>query len=90
MITKLDGFPIYQIPEPIVQTATSDRFCYGRYWYNGHSKGGALYFGVAMGATRISGFWSARCGDEIGYGVLAQVHIGLDEPYCLAVCSYGA
>lgn len=49
MITKFDDFPIHQTPDPIVQSATSDRFTYDRYWYNGHSRDGSIYFGIAMG-----------------------------------------
>lgn len=49
MITQLDDYPIHQSPEPIAHTATSDRFTYDRYWYNGHSQDGRVYFGIGMG-----------------------------------------
>lgn len=49
MITQFDDYPIHQSPEPIAHTATSDRFTYDRYWYNGHSQDGEVYFGIAMG-----------------------------------------
>ncbi|TGD73293.1 hypothetical protein E4634_09655 [Mangrovimicrobium sediminis] len=49
MITRFDDFPIHQTVDPIAYTATSDRFTYDRYWYNGHSRDGAVYFAVALG-----------------------------------------
>ncbi len=49
MITKLDDYPIHQTPEPVAHTASSDRFTYDRFWYNGHAKDSSFYFGVAMG-----------------------------------------
>ncbi len=49
MITSLDDFPIHQTVDPIAFTASSDRYTYDRYWYNGHSRDGDVYFGVAMG-----------------------------------------
>lgn len=47
-ITKLDDYPIHQTNDPVAYTAASDRFTYDRFWYNGHDKEGAFYFGVGM------------------------------------------
>ncbi|MFV8817896.1 hypothetical protein [Haliea sp. E17] len=49
MITQFDDYPIHQTPEPLAATATSDRFTYDRYWYNGYSGDGSVFFGVALG-----------------------------------------
>ena len=48
MISKLDDYPIHQTVEPVAQTATSDRFTYDRFWYNGHAKDSAFYFGIGL------------------------------------------
>jgi len=48
MLSKLDDYPVHQTAEPIAQTASSDRCHYDRYWYNGHTQNGDLYFGIAM------------------------------------------
>ena len=48
MITKLDDYPIHQIPEPIAYTASSDRFHYNRYWYNGHDRDAGFYLGIGL------------------------------------------
>ncbi len=48
MLSKFDDYAIHQTSQPIVHTASSDRFTYDRYWYNGHAKDGSFYFGVAL------------------------------------------
>jgi len=48
MLSKFDDYPIHQTAEPVLHTASSDRFVYDRYWYNGHAQDGSFYFGVAM------------------------------------------
>jgi hypothetical protein len=49
MLSKYDDFPIHQTSEPILHPATGDRNFYGRYWFNGFSKDGALFFALALG-----------------------------------------
>ncbi|MEQ9586489.1 MAG: hypothetical protein RJS97_00710 [Parvibaculaceae bacterium] len=49
MLNKLDDFLIHQTPEPIAHPATSDRNFYDRFWFNGYSRDGSYYFGIAMG-----------------------------------------
>ncbi|MEH6636326.1 MAG: hypothetical protein V7700_12440 [Halioglobus sp.] len=48
MLSKFDDYPIHQTAEPLFHTASSDRFIYDRYWYNGHAHDGSFYFGVGM------------------------------------------
>ena len=48
MLTRFDDYPIHQTPEPLAYPASSDRNVYGRYWFNGFSQGGELYFGIAF------------------------------------------
>ncbi len=49
MITQFDDYPIHQTPEPIAYSSTSDRFTYDRYWYNGYTGDGSVFFGVGLG-----------------------------------------
>ncbi len=49
MLSKHDDFPIHQTAEPILHPATADRNFYGRYWFNGFSKDGGLFFALALG-----------------------------------------
>jgi hypothetical protein len=48
MLTRFDDYPIHQTPEPLYYPASSERNVYGRYWFNGFSKGGEFYFGIAF------------------------------------------
>ena len=48
MLTKGDDFPIHQTPEPIAY-AGSDRNFYDRYFFNGYSTDGEVFFGAAHG-----------------------------------------
>lgn len=48
MLTKGDDFPIHQTSEPIAYSGT-DRNFYDRYWFNGYSPDGRVFFAVAFG-----------------------------------------
>jgi hypothetical protein len=48
MLSRFDDYPIHQTAEPVFHTASSDRFHYDRFWYNGHARDGSFYFGVGM------------------------------------------
>lgn len=49
MLTRFDDYPLHPTPEPIAHPASNDRNVYDRYWFNGFSADGSLYFGVALG-----------------------------------------
>jgi hypothetical protein len=49
VLTSYDDFPIHQSSVPIAHTSTADVNHYDRYFFNGYSKTGDLYFGAAMG-----------------------------------------
>ncbi len=49
MITPADDYPIHQTSEPIAYVGTSDRNYYDRYFFNGYSRDGEVYFAAAMG-----------------------------------------
>ena len=49
MLTRFDDYPIHQTPEPVAQPFAGDRNFYDRYFFNGYSKEGDLFFGAAMG-----------------------------------------
>ncbi|MGE5595720.1 MAG: hypothetical protein ACM3S1_06740 [Hyphomicrobiales bacterium] len=50
MLTAADDFLIHQTPYTIDTVATTDRNFYDRYFFNGYSRDGEVYFAVAMGA----------------------------------------
>ena len=43
MLTPFDDYPIHQTPEPVAYAGT-DRNFYDRYFFNGYSPDGAVYF----------------------------------------------
>jgi hypothetical protein len=48
MLTKADDFPVHQLPEPIATSGT-DRNFYDRYFFNGYTMDGRVFFAVALG-----------------------------------------
>ncbi len=49
MLNRLDDYPIHQTPEPIAHTAGSHPNFYDRYFFNGYTRDGSLFFGAALG-----------------------------------------
>ncbi len=49
MLTRLDDYPLHQTAEPIAQPATGDRNFYDRYFFNGYTRAGNLFFAAALG-----------------------------------------
>lgn len=49
VLTSYDDFPIHQASVPVAHSATGDLNQYDRYFFNGYSRDGSLYFGAAMG-----------------------------------------
>ncbi len=49
MLTRLDDYPLHQTAEPIAQPSTGDRNFYDRYFFNGYSEAGDLFFAGALG-----------------------------------------
>lgn len=48
MLTKADDFPIHQTADPIAYAGT-DRNFYDRYFFNGYSPDGSVFFAAALG-----------------------------------------
>ena len=48
MLTKGDEYPIHQTPEPVA-VAGSDRNFYDRFFFNGYSRDGSIFFAGALG-----------------------------------------
>jgi hypothetical protein len=49
MLTHLDDYPIHQTAEPVAHPSTGDRNFYDRYFFNGYTREGDVYFAVALG-----------------------------------------
>jgi hypothetical protein len=49
MLHPLDDHPIHQTAEPLLHPASSDRNVYDRFFFNGYTRDGSLYFAAAFG-----------------------------------------
>lgn len=49
MLDRFDDFPIHQTPEPVRHPQSGDRNVYDRYFFNGYSRDGEVYFAAAFG-----------------------------------------
>ncbi len=49
VLTSYDDFPIHQASVPIANSATGDINQYDRYFFNGYTPDGSVYFAAAMG-----------------------------------------
>ncbi|MFZ4689721.1 MAG: hypothetical protein ACOYLS_10835 [Polymorphobacter sp.] len=87
MLTKADDYPVHQTPEPIA-FAGGDRNFYDRYFFNGSSADGAVFFAAAMGFYPQLGIVDAAFSLVIGglqHNVRASRHIVAGERLDLAV-----
>src|SRR5229473_3998528 len=48
MLTKWDDYPVHQTPDPIAFAGTDLNF-YDRYFLNGYSRDGSIFFAAALG-----------------------------------------
>ena len=49
MLHPLDDHPVHQTPEPLLHPASGDRNAYDRFFFNGYTRDGSLYFAAALG-----------------------------------------
>jgi hypothetical protein len=81
MLTKGDDYPIHQLPEPIAY-AGSDRNFYDRYWFNGYSKTGDLFFACALGVyphlNIMDGSFTV-IKDGIQHNLRTSRHLGMER-----------
>jgi hypothetical protein len=78
MLTKGDDYPLHQTPEPIAY-AGSDRNFYDRYFFNGYSADGSLFFAAALGIyPQLDIIDASFCLliDGVQHNVRASRHLG--------------
>mgnify|MGYP001210835619 CR=1 FL=1 len=49
VLNPFDDYPIHQTPEPVAHAVSGDRNHYDRYFFNGYTTDGGLYFAAALG-----------------------------------------
>ena len=81
MLSKGDDYPIHQTPEPIA-FAGSDRNFYDRYFFNGYSSDGEIFFAAALGVYPQLNIMDAAFGLRIGavqYNIRASRHLNMER-----------
>ena len=77
MLTKADDYPIHQTPDPIA-FAGSDRNFYDRYFFNGYSADGEIFFAAALGVYPHLNIMDAAFAVRVGvrqYNLHASRHL---------------
>jgi hypothetical protein len=81
MLTKGDDFPIHQTPDPVAFSGT-DRNFYDRYFFNGYTTGGDVFFGAALGVyphlNIMDAAFAVRIG-EVQYNLHASRHLHMER-----------
>lgn len=49
VLHPFDDYPLHQTPEPLLHTATESSNAYDRFFYNGYTADGSVFFAVALG-----------------------------------------
>ena len=78
MLSKGDDYPVHQTPDPIAY-AGSDRNFYDRYFFNGYTGDGEVFFAAALGVYPHLGIMDAAFAVRIGerqYNLRASRHLG--------------
>jgi len=77
MLTKGDDYPLHQTPEPVAY-AGADRNFYDRYFFNGYSPDGELFFAAALGVyPQLNIMDAAFClvRDGVQHNIRASKHL---------------
>lgn len=81
MLTKGDDFPIHQTPDPVAISGDNRNF-YDRYFFNGHTVDGNVFFAAAHGVYPQLGIMDAAFAVRIGarqYNLRASRHLGFER-----------
>jgi hypothetical protein len=77
MLTKGDDYPLHQTPEPVAYSG-ADRNFYDRYFFNGYSPDGDLFFAAALGVyPQLNIMDAAFClvRDGVQHNIRASKHL---------------
>lgn len=79
MITSFDDYPIHQTWQPVAHPATGDPNHYDRYFFNGYTRDGSIFFATAMGLypnrhVMDASFSVVYKGEQINLHASARAH----------------
>jgi len=81
MLSKADDYPIHQTPDPIAFSGT-DRNFYDRYFFNGYTVDGTVFFAAALGVYPHLNIMDAGFAVRIGgrqYNLHASRHLHMER-----------
>ena len=81
MLTKGDDYPLHQTPEPVACSG-ADRNFYDRYFFNGYSPDGELFFAAALGVyPQLNIMDAAFClvKEGVQHNIRASKHLGSER-----------
>ena len=82
MLTPFDDYPIHASADPVAHPMTGDPNHYDRYFFNGHSSDGKIFFGIAMGHYPVRGVIDAAfsiISDGVEHSVFTSGRMPLDR-----------
>ena len=82
MISRGDDYPLHQTARPVHEPATTDRNFYDRFFFNGYSPDGSVFFAAALGVYPNLGVMDAAFGvvhDGMQTNVRASRLLGEDR-----------
>jgi len=84
VLTSYDDYPIHQASVPIANSASGDVNQYDRYFFNGYSPDGSLYFAAAMGLypnrhVADASFCVVRPSGDAGEGTREQASVFVSQ-----------
>ncbi|PRZ44297.1 hypothetical protein CLV47_101423 [Antricoccus suffuscus] len=81
MLTKADDYPIHQTPDPVAFAGT-DRNFYDRYFFNGYTRTGDVFFSAALGVypqLNITDASFCLVHKGVQHNVHASRHLGMER-----------
>ncbi len=81
MLTKADDYPIHQTPDPVAFAGT-DRNFYDRYFFNGYTRTGDVFFSAALGVyPQLNIMDASFClvYEGVQHNVHASRHLGMER-----------
>jgi hypothetical protein len=79
VLTSFDDYPIHQSPEPVALPVEADRNFYDRYFFNGYTRDGELFFAAAMGLYPNRSVLDAAF-SVVRRGIQTEVHASCRAP----------
>lgn len=82
MLTAYDDYPVHQTSHPVAHPITGDRNSFDRYFFNGHTADGSIFFACALGLYPNLGVMDSSFSlivDGVQHNVRSSREVGSDR-----------